>query len=265
MASYQIYLPGVRGSDPNHLRRAGLEALLGEPGLTFHDVLEHGPDGGFGVCAWWDDPLDADRRPTMPGIHPELQTILPEPSEARGQRSEVGDQNQTPNTEHQTPRWYLVYETARPPRPEDLQRSKMQQGGDVVLEDGQAWHFPTARLLPHLLGLGQPRIKDRYKPFFDLAQKIINEWLMEKDGNYIWNITNAQGFDLACEALAINYRMTPAIAHLLGLVSSEQLGPIADVVTEGLALRRVYELAQQKKTLTVSPESPSTAPGEPAS
>src|SRR4051812_6749532 len=101
----------------------------------------------------------------------------------------------------------------------------MHQGGDVELDDGNAWHFPTARLLPHRLGLGAPKIKDRYKPFFDQAQKIIDEWLCEKDGNYLWSITNEQGFAFACQALAINYRLTPAIADLLGLVSSEQLGP----------------------------------------
>ena len=217
MAGIVIYLPGRRGADPRMLREVGLGSLLadGDSGPSFADVLENGPDGGAGVLLFWDNPLTPDRTP----------------------RLTVADNTWQPAKRSGTlpgGRFWLGQETGGIVRPCDLERRTMQPGGDVILEDGQAWHVPVARQLPRVLGLDDlgnvsGRVRDEYKAFFDAAWASIERFQLGEGG---LQIPYDDGFDFCALALSINYRVNRDVADFLGIIGTAALFEIPKVVCE---------------------------------
>lgn len=245
MAGYLIFLPGRRGGTVQHLRDVGLAALLAadDPGPSFADVLENGPDGGGGLLAFWDDTLHPDRTP-RPQILRETQTW--EPAKPHGDLA--------------AGRFWLGCETDRPVRPCDLERRRMQPGADVLLADGQAWHVPIARQLPCVLGLDDQgrvasQMKNAYVPFYESAWKTLEQFDFSQEGKA--SIDHACGFDFAAQALGINYRLNRDVADFLKIIDTSALWEIPKAVCEFEAL---VEHAQKKTAAALR----SIAAGAPA-
>lgn len=225
MPGIYYFFPGKTGANPDHFAKAGIGELLGTPGKeqgpTFFETPGSGPNGSGGVVAYW--PVSLDQMPLA--FKPELQDW------------------------HDAGPVWLGRDKGQPVTPESLQRSKRHQGRDVVLADGQSWHVPIARQLPHLLGIGKPRIHDLYKPFWERSVKAL-DWLGVTDDGVIWDIPwndeNSEGFQFACAALAVNYRVCPLVADWLGLFTADEVCRILETVTGDDCIRRMFELEQKK-------------------
>lgn len=243
MASFSIFIPGKRGANPQHLKDCGLDSLLVDGAPVMADVLQHGPDGGEGVLCTWDDPLDPDKNQS-PGVNLQRQTW---------KKSPEGN-------------YWIGWETERPVRPTDIQRKKIYQGCEVVLHDGNSWLVPTARQLPHILGIGEPRIDKKYKPFFDKARANLDSWLRLTETNEAqWYITPKHaGFLFCCEALALNYRITPAIADCLEIVSTDEMFAVIEAITDGWWLPHAIEQLQKKTQSEAIQSSTTSDSGAPA-
>lgn len=245
MPSYLVYFPGKCGTTEEHLRAAGLGGLVGEPGCQFTDAA--GPDGGRGVIATWVDP----RRPHL----------SPEPV----YRSEEQDwaASKGPDGEPDGRCWFGRLK-GLPVEPESLRRKARHAGEDVILEDEQAWHVPIARQLPHVLGIGKPRISERYRPFFEATEQAVERWMLVKDDAVQWRMSWSEGFAFAAAALAINYRINADVLDFLGLVTNEHLVSIVETAAEGLAIERALALIKKKAaTSDSSPATCSIASGAP--
>ena len=223
---FAIYLPGLSGYDPQHLTRAGLGDLLDDVAPSFGEFSQ-GPDGARGLCATW------DKRP------------LTGPDQVDWTRLRGG-------------KFWLGKLKGEQPKPEWFARERQHLGKDVVLADGHKWHVPIARQLPRVIGLDDEgkltgKIVPRYESFWEKAWATTAWWRPNDAGET--TVSWQAGFEFACLALSINYRVNPDVCGWLGLISSDLLFPIADAVTE---ISDAFEL--QKKTDSYPSNTDSAGP-----
>lgn len=223
MPGYLIYLPGKTGSSPQHLVDAGLGGLVGSNALTFEagDVLAHGPDGGHGlVCRFVD------------GKHPE-----------RAARLGVFDGQEWT---HCTARgcWFG---RSGPIAPEDLARPSQYDSLPAKLADGQEWRVPIAREMPHRWGLDAQgvfcrKVRSEFEGYFQRASEYFAA-LLGMQAEEARQFENVWSF--CCQALALNYLVTPELVDWLGLIDDVSVKELLYAATE---FRRVLEREDQKKS-----------------
>lgn len=153
------------------------------------------------------------------------------------------------------PGYWVGFERDAPPGPEELARQKQLAGHWVELADGKRWLAPVARLpigeegvpaLPRVVKLGADRAKTMtvvasHRWLWDEACAFWDEWAAVCDEaapqreEFTWVARSTEGrivtridscFDLACRALAVNYRLGPAEVSVLGLVTSENAADV---------------------------------------
>lgn len=226
MAGYQIYIPGVRGADPEHLRRVGLAGILDPKlGIDSVDVLSNGPDGGWGVCFYW---------PGCPrfGVHKKHQEWSPA----------------KPDGELPAGRFWMGRDNDAPVTPEALLRPDHLGGKSVQLDDGREWLIPVARSLPHRYGKDEQGriariVKHDYRSFYDRALHFYERFLALSVGGEDITLTDAWGF--AVEALSMNYRLDENIIDWLGLLTDDNIVLLIGATFE---FTTICALDVQKKT-----------------
>jgi hypothetical protein len=198
------------------LRAAGEGELIAEAPFIWTGVAE-GPSGRAGMLGAWMR-LDGDGS-SIGMFAPAQQTWTPWPAQ---------------------PNLWLGTELARPIRPEDLARRQMHQGEWLRLADGQEWHIPIASGLPHTW---TPRGRVPKTPFAAFCAET-NRLYQVAMGCESDAITFEVEWEFACQALMLNYRLTPELIGMLGLV--DDTANLA-IVWATMELNKIRQVETQKK------------------
>lgn len=215
MNGFLYFLPGHGGPvTPGEIERRGLGHALG--GMSVDPCgVSNGPGGAHGtVCAAADS---IDRL----GFYPAEQTWRRIDESA-----------------------WVGFFTGSPPGPDDLRRTEMLRGHDVVLADGRRWHAPAARVwveqhgvmrhastLPATLkrgengSWGRGEILPAYRALATIAEAW---WDARMAGAERGEFTVADGPNQATAVLAVNYRIGPVEADLLGIWSEPAVVAVLD-------------------------------------
>lgn len=191
-----------------------------------------------------------------------------------GQRGHVFALQEPPGFQGERPRvgyyvdrqaWKLAYnrslwvgwETAKPPKPVDLQRKDIVTGHRVRMLDGNDWLVPVARQLTGTPAVGRVfgldgagnngrTVHAKHAALWDLAKRIWDTMFTEADDH----IGDDDCLTAVSLALSINYRLGEQELRALELVSDEELAQcvraIVDYPTLEAFLRE--QDAAQKKT-----------------
>jgi hypothetical protein len=165
------------------------------------------------------------------------------------------------------PAW-IGYDKDNPPTEEDLRRKRLVGGYKIEGEDGQSWQVPIIRRpddsteLPcdmyYEVGVLKEPVKEAYKEFWDATAEVAS-WFFNDSGEFGGDSFSKQkAFDLAVQALGINYRFGHQEQRVTKAVTSENFILILSYTVDYPRQRLVHELS--KKNL--SPQStPNTTPG----
>lgn len=202
MAAYLIFVEGVKRSDTEGLiKELGLEKIeRGGSALMWSQVME-GPGGQAGLIGGW------MQNSLQPAYKPNVQKWCKAP----GGKFWVGTWDE----------W--------PVQPDDLLRNDTAgRAYPIKLEDGNDWMIPVARWLPHRWGMDDSGKCCRvpapgYAEFCLEAEKLYQRFVeaAQIDGPMLIETE----WDYVCDALAMNYRIAPAIVSVLGLVGDDS-GPM---------------------------------------
>lgn len=197
---YQIFIPGVRCADPQHLVDVGLGDLVGE--ATF--LESEGPEQTTGVIVGWPKPGQAQM-----GYQPQSQ--IWRPAVARGDLP--------------AGRYYVGLWAGALPTPQDLRRRYPQPGVHVTLGDGQQWLLPRAKQLNAEMiladdGTWKFEPQRQYHAFW-LAYCEWEDFFIQAPTGSTFSFTEAADFVLS--ALRINYRVVPELVNELRLFTKENV------------------------------------------
>ncbi|MGD9632195.1 MAG: hypothetical protein AB7G28_20650 [Pirellulales bacterium] len=238
MAGIMVYIPG--GGSRKDFERLGLESLIerGMQAIAF-DIAK-GPDGGSGSLIGFDSPEHPRDTPT----NYDESTQEWRPAAASG--SLINS------------RYWVGYVRNQKPRPEELQRSQLQDGIPVELDDGGLWVIPIADYLPQRLSrdvatgeeISIPKVE--HQEFVELANFAFEHFM--SDGFAVMlqkrRVTIPNGRRLADLALEKNYRVNGDVADLLQLLDNPSLLEIALVAT---GLSTAGRIIAQKKSAEEKP------------
>jgi hypothetical protein len=133
-----------------------------------------------------------------------------------------------------------------PPDPEELARAHQMSGHLVELADGQEWLVPVARMLdgatplPRRLACENGKwigraVLPKYADLFSAACRFWDA-LIAADGSLY---TYDDEVNLAAQALAINYRLSPIEISLLGLFSTASEAEVCKAVIDWPAFEAI--------------------------
>jgi len=125
------------------------------------------------------------------------------------------------------PPWWFGWANNAQPGPADLARPSQYSGHPVTLGDGQPWSIPAARLLdggtcfPRRLrltpsGFLPGDVPEAFRELWDGACRI---WDAFTTAEPLSTITVGEGWELACDALSVNYRIGSVEVDRLGLLT----------------------------------------------
>ena len=209
-------------------RSAG--ALPGEtPSFERAPVLQNGPSGQAGVVLALKSA--GYRVPARFGYYPQEQTW---------QKAPGGE-------------WWLGIENAARPTPEQLARADLCAGHEIKLGDRNLWTVPIARLVsgtsafPQRLALG-PDGKLQVTPmarFDEISKAAEAVWegmvsgAAEKDGSKVLTIEN--GWEIAVQALAVNYHLGALEVSALGLLTTISLRQVLLALVDWPTVERLLK------------------------
>jgi hypothetical protein len=125
---YKIYIPGADSFAEDTFHEAGVKDLCRD-GYPDCERIRNGPDDGPGIVAQWrtgKPQIDA------PDGAPEGWTWAACPPDGK---------------------YWVGINPEAPPNPLDLERKQQIPSVPVVLADGRSWLIPTARGIPHRIGI----------------------------------------------------------------------------------------------------------------
>lgn len=248
MASPLYYLPGRKQASPEAIRAAGLGYLLdGAGGLPSAEVPHSGPDGKGGCMA---------------ALVPHGAGEVAISALVRGLTWA-----QLPGSQA-----WLGWRAEDPPGPTELARREQVDGHEVELGDDRRWLVPVARCLDG--GTRLPRrlawdgaewsageVLERYRALWEASGRIWDA-IRDAAGGAADDVSDAavaarptftEECNVACAALAVNYRLGAGEVSLLGLFEER---------AEIRAIKALIDwptLAEVKKKLAAAPAS--SAPG----
>lgn len=212
MAGFLYFVPGLKGLSPTDRLAVGLDEVLAGTPLAVGQLTGGGPDGQAGVVAAVD--ADADH---ADGEQPEV-----------AYRASAQTWERAPNG-----KFWIGIETAKPPRPVDLQRPTILPGYWCAMQDGSRWIVPVARhfdagtALPSSLYLGDNgqvvtgAVLARFAALSAAAERAWGVFraemgLLDKDEKPPRELSERDSWDIAIEAIRTNYRVGHAEASFLG-------------------------------------------------
>lgn len=148
--------------------------------------------------------------------------------------------------------WCGHYTDDRRPTRDNLSRDSMIAGKLIELLDGQKWTAPIARqwhesddgrvqhttTLPRSLDVSEQgewlytTVVPRYLPLWQLSERVWNYRAQSLEPQELeeWHVQGR--FDAACQVLQANYRVGVTECAMLGLLSTEHVGPILDALID---------------------------------
>jgi hypothetical protein len=248
MAHYLLFFPGANEPDDNLIGSVGLGSLMNSGLPThWHRVLAGGPGGSDGmICTWMRGNRSTD---PDPGQHKNFEWTPALEDRSRGLSAN---------------RFWFGIDPSNRPTPACLALPRRFPGHDVACADGNQWHIPAAVKLPHCHGMNESgewerKIAARYKQFYDRsiaygiaiynevdaveALKMVNPDIADNEHVATINLNDADVH--CCQALAINYRITPEIVDFLGLLDDSVM---IGIISSTMDLPEIREVLSQKKS-----------------
>jgi len=241
---FLYYLPAAMRTLPKDFVASRADVFGDKAGVTFCHT-EKGPDGGRGmVCA----PELAGRSVKRVGHY-------------------AGEQvwQRTPKD------WWIGFYEARRPGPESLARPEAYPGHKVTLQDGSEWLVPIGRLwdgsdpFPKKLRLDPETGKwteaplDRFARITERAGELFADLMAaaysaDDAGNPTVSLNVDP--DLAVEALGLNYHVGAEEASVLGILTSENIGYIAQAFVDFPTWKVLLDVrADAKKKASLSSDT----------
>lgn len=240
MANFLYYLPGASKLPKDTIATdLGLERVLGDVKGFQTCGCEKGPDGGAGVTF----------RPSGTDT-PEAPTLY-RPSEQSWFKAENG-------------LYWLGFYNEQRPTPAELERETELRVWPVRLADGNEWNIPVAMyftepVLPKVYGAdpetGKRIEKDRpgYLEFSKLATAHL-ECVLEAEGEAAYQYDPDDLYNLAVEAICVQYKLTPFHINALDLLSPQLCMRVAmDTLGEGW-IRKILESKKNEELDTSNTE-----------
>jgi len=248
MGEIAYFLAKRQGVSREDLERFGLAGVSGGMGPQSISTSK-GPSGQGGVLL-------------------SFSKETPRPSTAREWRKAVrGD-------------FWLGFDPEDPPGPEDLARPRQVAGHLVTMRGGGQWMIPVARSFP--IGTALPQIivldesgkvtTETVPEYVDVSRKAERIWSAlsqaladcaerraagEEDAQALWSISLQERFEIAVEALSVNYRVEADEVSLLKIMEDAH----QDQILHALIDWPTVEQWAKKNSL---PESSPTTDGEAA-
>lgn len=215
MAGLLLFIPAERliKQASEVFAAAGLADLLdphdAAPAVN-EELIISGPGGGRGMLWHW--PADGDRQ-VSPVVATDRQTWY-----------ECKPRDGLPKG-----RAWIGYETARPPRPSDLERVRRQVGQGVKMADGRTWVVPLVRELPQIYcydDAGELATRfnvPRYQHVFDQTWQWVERIGEASKGlgegqNFYVSGARGEYFGYVSDVLGLNYRVNRDVIDCLGLL-----------------------------------------------
>lgn len=163
--------------------------------------------------------------------------------------------------------FWLGFETATQPGPQDLLRPDALGGLPVELADGRQWTVPIARAfehppsIPRALSLNaagelEQRPIARYAAIVADATRVWQDFRRQAGDDTAGEASGGplpleEGWRIACAALAMNYRVTPWEIGAMGLLTTANYTRVLEALIDVHTLMevvRAQQIAAQKKT-----------------
>jgi hypothetical protein len=243
MSKFLYFIPHLKGVNDEEIKKAGI--LENSTGLTFeYRQVNNGPDGNGGVVFGFNGASSISSKHI--GFFPDKQ-----------EWSKCNDG-----------KFWLGVMKDDLPTPEGLRRIEQIHGHNVKLEDGKEWTVPLARVfpagtcLPEALILSESgevirEIIPRYAKFGAKVDRVWKEFQRQLDPDEHTKESNEplsdqEEFDVAVEALAINYLVSKWEVAKLRLLTTENLTRILYAVIDIPTIREVvasYNESAKKKDI----------------
>lgn len=150
--------------------------------------------------------------------------------------------------------YWIGYSHSEKPGPDDLARADMHTGHRVLLADGNEWLIPAARMvsggtcLPETIRLDktgeiQTDIMPEYAALRDTAIQLWEQ--ASETGRFGGDL--GFGLDVACRALAVNYRVSKWEAGALGLLTTPLIQKIMEALVDLPTLTAWVELKKNEE------------------
>lgn len=239
MAHYVLHFPEQNQPAEPLLERFGLGALLTDGGQEWRP--ETGHDGKAGALVLWHV-----GKPDGGALDKVPYNWRPLPGNASGRNE--GDV-------------WLGVEVERPLVPKDILRphGAFVRGYDWELNDGQTWHLPALCNLPHVHGLNrfgqyERKVVEELAALWEMSREYAAQYFeafgMLEEAKKV-NPTPPDvefdcedGYDFCCKCLALNYRLTPEIISVLGLVGDRAF---QNIIAAAVDLPVLLKLNDKKK------------------
>jgi len=233
-----IYIPGQAIRSDDTLKGLGLGSLL-DPDVSplWADVHANGPDGGRGLLVFFDCP-HTPRTSSPTGLNLEAQVW-----------HEAAKSQELPRG-----RFWIGWDKANPPTPQDLRKSKATPGELVELLDNREWEVAVASFVPHRRGIDvetgeEIRLpQSQFAPYVDQCrfwEAFFNESDQTPEDLVDTLLTLPGGMRFAVDALAMNYRITTELADGLELLGDRQ---VFDIILAAIGVTTMAGIEREKKT-----------------
>jgi hypothetical protein len=142
-------------------------------------------------------------------------------------------------------RYWFGTDCAHSPMPNDMLRAQMPSRM-ITLGDGNQWGIPIAKQLPHSWGVDPATGQfartpaDPYGDFCKAAEGVYGSFRSASG----LQVTIGDAWDYVCQALAVNYRITPEIVSFLGLINDSNF---LQVIEATIDLDLIREAEDEKK------------------
>lgn len=225
MAGLLLFFPSERVEKdlPALFARTGLAELLDphddQPGVV-EDLIPCGPSRTAGTLCHWPTARGEQAQPVIASDRQTWYEAKPRDGLPKG-------------------RVWIGYETARRPRPVDLQRTKLHPGQAVRLADGQDWLVPIVRELPQLYGYDDdgelatrfdvPRYQDVFDRTWQWCERIRGAAIQEQAAegqSFRVSFDRRDYFAYVADLLALHYRINRDVVDALGLLATGDVGLI---------------------------------------
>ena len=232
------FIPSSNGlGQAGLIKKAGLDNILDDPQKVTSNQIFSGPDGLAGFLFSFCQPKELKYKPA-PAVS----------SEAEKTNCQGFDKSQQVWQKSNCGKYYIGFYSDSPPTEKELARDVQITGHPVKLGHGQTqtetqtdtdkWIIPLARIFPAGTKLPQSLILGsngevvtetlpKFVRFSAMCEKLWREFEIQiglAAGEK--SMTTAEGFTLATEALAINYRINVDGINILKLFNTQNIAQI---------------------------------------
>lgn len=150
--------------------------------------------------------------------------------------------------------YWIGWFTGDVPEPDGLVRDPIVNGHMVEMGDGKEWLIPIARsfregvtCLPENLRMGasgelERHVKASYRALFERASEIAGQAYNQG----YFEIDEEEGFVLAVDALAVNYRVSIAEVNALGLMDTQTRHAVLRALIDGPTYEAIVKMLEDR-------------------